>query len=208
MQNLGGWSRPRYTRYMADDRTNQLQHLLDRVRQGDAAARTELLELAYERLRLLARKMFHQDFPRLGNLHETDSILHEAVLRLFRALQEVQPPTVHEFLIFSAAQIRRVLLDMARYQGRRGRQASDLSSEGAAQQAGTDPSLDPSQLAQWSEFHEKVRALPDEEREVVDLYWYQGLTQAETARVLGIHEKLVSRRWLGARLKLAEWLPQ
>jgi RNA polymerase sigma factor (TIGR02999 family) len=197
---------------MADDRTTQLQQLLDRMQSGDAAARTELLGLAYERLRLLARKMFHQDFPRLGNLHETDSILHEAVLRLFRALQEVQPRSVQDFLTFSAAQIRRVLLDMARYQGRRDRSSSEWSdASGLSAAAQRDPpdeaSVDPSYLAQWSEFHQKIRELPEEEREVVDLYWYQGLTQAETARVLGVHEKAVSRRWLSARLKLAEWLP-
>src|SRR5260370_21731923 len=103
---------------MADDRTTQLQQLLDRMRCGDGAARVELLRLAYERLRLLARKMFHHDFPRLGNVHETDSILHEAVLRLFRALKEVQPANVHDFLTFSAAQILRVLLDMAPHHGR------------------------------------------------------------------------------------------
>src|SRR5207244_11941126 len=112
---------------MADDKTSELQQLLDRVRSGDAAGRTELLELAYERLRLLARKMFHQDFPRLGNLHETESILHEAVLRLFRALQDVQPPSVRDFLTFSAAQIRRVLLDMARQQDRGNRNRNELS---------------------------------------------------------------------------------
>jgi RNA polymerase sigma factor (sigma-70 family) len=196
---------------MADDRTRQLEQLLDRMRKGDAAARTELLGLAYERLRLLARKMFHHDFPRLGNFHETDSILHEAVLRLFRALQEVQPPSVHDFLTFSATQIRRVLQDMARYHARRNRKIDDQHAASghpsAALQDLTDPSLDPSHLAQWSEFHQKVRELPDDEREVVDLYWYQGLTQAETARVLGVHEKAVSRRWIRARLKLAEWLP-
>src|SRR5262249_36969270 len=147
-------------------------------------------------LRLLARKMFHQDFPRLGNLHETDSILHEAVLRLSRALQEVAPPSVQDFLTFSAAQIRRVLLDMARSQGRRDRKFTELSDRSesplAARPGPADTNSDPSQLAQWGEFHEKVRELPDEEREVVDLYWYQGLTQAETARILGVHEKAVS----------------
>ncbi len=196
---------------MADDRTTQLQQLLDRMRCGDGAARVELLRLAYERLRLLARKMFHHDFPRLGNVHETDSILHEAVLRLFRALKEVQPANVHDFLTFSAAQIRRVLLDMARHHGREHRKINDLRpppGSPAAYQDVADTNLDPSHLAQWSEFHEKVRELPDEEREVVDLYWYQGLTQAETAGILGVHEKAVSRRWISARLKLSEWLPQ
>jgi RNA polymerase sigma factor (sigma-70 family) len=194
---------------MADDRIGQLEQLLERLRNGDGAAGSELLALAYERLRLLARKMFRQDFPRLGNLHETDSILHEAVLRLFRALQEVHPPSVHDFLTFSAAQIRRVLLDMARRQDRRIRNVKELSdSSGPPMAAVPEPAgSDPSHLAQWSEFHEKVRELPDNEREVVDLYWYQGLTQAETARVLEIHEKAVSRCWLSARLKLSEWLP-
>jgi RNA polymerase sigma factor (sigma-70 family) len=197
---------------MADDRTMQLQQLLDRLRNGDGSARTELLALAYERLRLLARKMFHHDFPRLGNLHETDSILHEAVLRLLRALQDLRPPSVRDFLTLSAAQIRRVLLDMARHQGRRDRKMNEAGDGSvppmAVPQDLADASSDPSQVAQWSEFHQKVRELPDEEREVVDLYWYQGLTQAETARVLGVHEKAVSRRWLRARLKLSEWLPQ
>jgi RNA polymerase sigma factor (TIGR02999 family) len=193
---------------MAEDRTREIQQLLDRVRDGDGAARTELLARAYERLRLLARKMFHQDFPRLGNLHETDSILHEAVLRLSRALRDVPPPSVHDFLTFSAAQIRRVLLDMARAQGRRDRKFTTLSDapDSVAQPGGAG--ADPSHLAQWGEFHERVRELPDEERKVVDLYWYQGLTQAETARLLGVHEKAVSRRWLSARLKLSQWLPQ
>src|SRR5439155_11242474 len=194
---------------MSDDRTIQLQQLLERMRNGDESVRTELLGLAYERLRLLARKMFHQDFPRLGNLHETDSILHEAVLRLLRALQEVQPPSVRDFLTFSAAQIRRVLLDMARQQDRGNRNRNELSGSSTGRQGDVaEPGLDPSQLAQWSEFHQKVRELPDDERDVVDLYWYQGLTQAETARILGVHEKVVSRRWLRARLKLSEWLPE
>jgi RNA polymerase sigma factor (sigma-70 family) len=191
---------------MADDRTSRLQQLLDRLRNGEGAARTELLALAYERLRLLARKMFHEDFPRLGNLHETDSILHEAVLRLSRALRDMPPPSVYDFLTFSAAQIRRVLLDMARSQDRRNRKINELSDRSGPPMA--DPGGDPAHLAQWGEFHQKVRELPAAERDVVDLYWYQGLTQAETAQVLGVHEKAVSRRWLRARLKLSEWLPQ
>jgi RNA polymerase sigma factor (sigma-70 family) len=195
---------------MADDRIRQLEQLLERLGNGDGTAGSELLALAYERLRLLARKMFHQDFPRLGKLHETDSILHEAVLRLFRALQQVQPPTVHDFLTFSAAQIRRVLLDMARQQDRRMRNVKELSDRSGPSMASVpEPARsEPSYLAQWSEFHQKVRGLPKEERDVVDLYWYQGLTQAETARVLGVHEKAVSRCWLSARLKLADWLPE
>src|SRR5256885_9614190 len=48
---------------------------------------------------------------------------------------------------------------------------------------------------QWTELHEQIGALPDEEREVVGLLFYQGLSQAETAEVLGISLRTVQRRW-------------
>jgi hypothetical protein len=40
---------------------------------------------AYERLRLLARKILHEDFPRFENLHETGSVLDEDSSRNSRA---------------------------------------------------------------------------------------------------------------------------
>ena len=57
-----------------------------------------------------------------------------------------------------------------------------------------------------SDFHEKVEALPDDEREVFDLLWYQGITQAEAARVLNVTERTIQRRWQAARLSLYEKL--
>jgi RNA polymerase sigma-70 factor (ECF subfamily) len=44
--------------------------------------------------------------------------------------------------------------------------------------------------------------LPAEEREVFELLWYHGLTQAEAARVLGTTERVVGSRWRRARLRL------
>jgi RNA polymerase sigma-70 factor (ECF subfamily) len=198
---------------MNGDQSTHLQELLDRLRQGDDAARQELVGCAYERLRLLARKIFHGDFPRLKNLHETDSFLHEAVVRLLQALQQVQPPTVADFFTFAAAQVRRVLVDTARREDRRGRAAGHggviqaTSSQDLCRDELADTAHGPATLAVWAEFHQKVEELPREERDVVDLHWYQGLTQAETARLLGVHEKVVSRRWISARLKLADWVP-
>jgi RNA polymerase sigma-70 factor (ECF subfamily) len=54
----------------------------------------------------------------------------------------------------------------------------------------------------WSEFHAQVDGLPREERDVFDLLWYQGLTQAEAAAVLEISLRTVKRRWLAARVGL------
>ena len=65
----------------------------------------------------------------------------------------------------------------------------------------SDLTHEPSRLAVWTEFHRQVADLPEEDREVFDLLWYQGLTQAEAAAVLGISERTVSRRWISARLE-------
>ena len=57
-------------------------------------------------------------------------------------------------------------------------------------------------LAAWGEFHRQVRELPAEEREVVDLLFYQELAQAEAAALLHVTVRTVQRRWQAALLKL------
>ena len=47
-----------------------------------------------------------------------------------------------------------------------------------------------------------MQLLPEAEREVFDLLWYEGLTQAEAARVLGVTDRTVKNRWRSAKLEL------
>jgi RNA polymerase sigma factor (sigma-70 family) len=59
--------------------------------------------------------------------------------------------------------------------------------------------------------HEKslspsVQRLPQTEREVFDLLWYEGLTQAEAALVLGVTERTIKNRWRSAKLGLQRLL--
>src|SRR5262249_61821855 len=61
---------------------------------------------------------------------------------------------------------------------------------------------EPARLATWSAFHEQVAALPEEEREVFDLLWYQGLPQAEAAELLHVNVRTIKRRWVSARMKI------
>ena len=46
----------------------------------------------------------------------------------------------------------------------------------------------------------------DEERELCDLLWYQGLTQPEAAALLDVPERTLKRRWQTVRLKLIDLL--
>jgi len=73
----------------------------------------------------------------------------------------------------------------------------------AAQAEGGD---EPADLEAWADFHEAVAQLPEDEREIVDSLWYKGLTHAEAAELLTVSTKTIQRRWVSARLWLAEVL--
>jgi RNA polymerase sigma factor (sigma-70 family) len=202
---------------MADpsSQTLHIQACLDRIRGGDAAARGELLSCACERLRKLARKML-KGYPSVRRWEQTDDVLQNAALRLHRTLQQLPVQTALDFFRLAALNIRRELLDLARhYYGPQGQGAhhatwdsgdSSTSHSDSGLAAPPDPSGDPARLAAWGEFHEQIGALPDEERAVFDLIWYQGLSQAEAAALLNVSERTIKRRWQAARLKLHEAL--
>ena len=198
-----------------NDSPTQLQAWIARMNAGDNAAKNELLRYAYERLRNLARKMLRQDFPRLKNWEETDDVLQNAALRLDRALGVVPVASAAEFFRLAATAIRRELLDLARHH-QPGREAAAGSASPLAESSGSSPSAadpsdstyEPSRLQAWTEFHKQVEALPEEEREVVDLLWYEGLEQSEAAAFLGVPRATVQRRWLKARLRLKAILDQ
>jgi DNA-directed RNA polymerase specialized sigma24 family protein len=180
---------------------------------GDRSAREELFDRAYERLRRLAGKMLRQDFPRLEREHGSSSILHRTFLRLFRPLEEIRFPTVRDLFCFVSHRMRCVLIDLARsrdadpVQAHWGRGPGADISDGGADVGPPDPGADsegPARLAVWSEFHHHAAELPEGEREVFELLWYQGLAQVEAARVLDVHPKTVSYRYKKACLRLAD----
>ena len=69
-----------------------------------------------------------------------------------------------------------------------------------------DAAHEPAALLAWCEFHERIQALPADERELVDLLYYQGLPQAEAAAVLNVAVRTVQRRWQAVLLKLHDQL--
>ena len=194
--------------------TVQVQAYLDRLRGGDEAARGELLNCACERLRRLTRKMI-KCYPKVHRWEQTDDVLQNAVIRLQRTLQQLTVATARDFFRLAALQIRRELLDLTKhYYGPQGAGAHHAShAEAPADSSGAPAPADPAdvthepvRLATWSAFHEQVAALPEEEREVFDLLWYQGLPQAEAADLLHVNVRTAKRRWLSARMKLQDAL--
>ncbi|HEY7327876.1 MAG TPA: sigma-70 family RNA polymerase sigma factor [Gemmataceae bacterium] len=192
----------------------QIQVWLDRLRGGDAAACEQLLRCACQRLRNLARRML-RFYPNVQRWEQTDDVMQNAALRLYRTLQQIPVQTVRDFFRLAALNIRRELLDLAKHyygpQGHGARHASisDNSSSKSPDVERLEPldlSHEPSRVAAWSEFHQQIEKLPELEREVFDLLWYQGLSQAEVAKLLQVSERTVKRRWLSARLALSDAL--
>ena len=185
----------------------QLQGLIDLARTGDPRARSLLLDHACDRLLRLTRKMF-RSYPALRRWEQTDDIFQGSLVRLHRALGNVEVESVRHFFNLAAIQIRWELLDLVKHH---------LGPQGAARHHHTDHQApdeaggtlhgrfeEPEDLSTWSEFHLRVNSLPEELREVVDLLFYEGLQQEEAAKVLEVSIRTLKRRWLQAKLKLQE----
>jgi len=185
------------------------EELLAFFRNGDKAARDRLIAHTMERLRIKTRQML-KDYPVVHRWEETDDVLQKALMRLCRALEATKPESARHFFRLAALQIRRELLDLAaHYLGPQGLGANHRSDPRGEKTEGRGNALDkqseePDCLEEWSEFHKCVEALPEEEREVFGLLWYQGLTLKASTTVLGVSLSTVKRRWQSARLKLAK----
>jgi RNA polymerase sigma factor (sigma-70 family) len=111
----------------------------------------------------------------------------------------------------AAAWMRDVLCDLLRKAyGRDDNRPTVLPLDGASD---TGPphelassTLDAEKVQRWTECHEAAARLPEELRAVFDLLWYQELSQAEVAALLGIAVRTVKLRWMKARLRVQQAL--
>lgn len=188
--------------------TTQLDDYIQRIHSGDPQAIDELLRHTCDRLQRLAHKMI-RSYPALRSYVETDDLMQNSLLRLWRVLKKVQPQSTRHFFNLAAEQMRWELLDLARHYCGRGQTVLPLGphrsggSEGEAN-AVTEAPDDAPEVEKWCAFHERVASLPTAEREVVGLIFYHGWKQAQVAQLLQTTERTVRRRWTSAMLKIKE----
>ena len=195
----------------AGDSMIAVRHGLERLQAGDDSARRKLLEISMRRLRLLAHKIL-DDIPSIRRFEDTDDLLQNSVVRLWKYLAERQPETPVDYFRLAACLIRRELIDLSRHHfGQRHSTVVFESPTSAGDQAvgppcshreSHDDLTDPQKLSQWTEFHEYVENLPEEDRSIFDLLWYQGLTMGETSELLGMPLRSLGRRWKSVRIRL------
>ena len=184
----------------------QLQGLLDQSLAGNPAAKETLLHHACDRLLKLTRKMFH-GHPGLRRWTQTDDIFQGALVRLHRALSQTEVDTVRYFFNLATVQIRRELIDLSRKTfGPHGIGRNHHTDCQAPDDAGGSLHQvcnEPEDLEAWEAFHQQIDELPEPEKEVFNLLYYEGLQQTEVAKLLEISERTVRNRWNRAKLFLA-----
>jgi len=136
---------------------------------------------ACDRLRSSASRMLKTN-PRVRRWAETDDVLQNSLIRLHRSMAEVRPESARQFYGLATTHIRRELIDLARKQyGAEGVGANHHTDGGIATENRPNNSQ-PDNIEAWAKFHEVVEDLPEPEREVVNLLWYE---EPDGARTLG-----------------------
>jgi RNA polymerase sigma factor (sigma-70 family) len=190
--------------------TTSLLDLVARFQGGDAAALDELVRRIGGRLERLAHKML-RGFPVVRGQEQTGDVLQNALVRLSRSLRAVCPASTADFFRLAAEQLRRELLDLARYHRRRlavNEPFPPAGSDGSA--VAFDPpdrdAPDARDLDRWQALHEAVERLPADLREVFGLTFYHGQTQPQIAGVLGVSDRHVRRLWRESCVRLNDLL--
>jgi RNA polymerase sigma factor (TIGR02999 family) len=184
------------------DPTEFLRLLRDAGR-GDASALEALLPIVYEELKWVARR--HRRASRSPTTLCTTELVHEAYLRLSRGSSLGWEGRAHFFGAASRA-MRQVLVDFARRRRAAKRGGTwDRTTLGDAHGA-LEVELD--RLLELDDALERLNAVDERLRRVVELRFFAGLSEEEIAEMLGLSVRTVERDWLKARLFLLRELDE
>ena len=153
----------------------------------------ELAQLVYDELRRLAGGYMRRERP--GQTLQATALVHEAYMRLAQSRQ-VWTDKNH-FVAIAARSMRQILVERARARGAQKRWAGmnrvTLSETliGAAHEDAMLPALD--------EALERLEEIDEEQARIVELRYFVGLSNEETAETLGLSAATVKRRWALAR---------
>ena len=155
------------------------------------------MPVVYHELRQVARRQLSRESP--DHTLSPTALVHEAYLRLLRQ-HHVQIMDREGLLAVAGVTMRRVLVDHARSRTRqkRGGDARPVPLEWGDE----PPLLDDVQAEEVLAIDvalDRLGALDDRARRVVECRVFAGLTLQETADALGISSKSVQRTWTAAR---------
>lgn len=178
--------------------TVAIQDLLDRLAQGDEAAQELLVTQAMEKLGVIARKLLRGFGGEARVEMWTLDVVHEAFPKISKAIHDVKPKSVDQFLGLARLQMQRILLDKVRTLNSRPPVGSVQPNEIAGKESGEHQTL-------LLDLLDSIAQLPERQAETV---WLKlaGHTHREIGAFLKIHHDTVDTYWAAACVKLARKL--
>ncbi len=169
---------------------------------GNRAAFDQLLPIVYEELHVLARSKLRGE--REGHTLDTSALVHEAYLKLVRQTEVEWQSRAHFFAVASQA-MRRVLIDYARRRATKKRGSSPVALDLRALESGEiafegqAADNDAAAVVALDDALKRLAEFNPRGAQVVEQWFFGGLTQKEIAEVMGLSEKTVRRSWQVAR---------
>jgi RNA polymerase sigma factor (TIGR02999 family) len=164
-----------------------------------AQAAEELLPLVYDELRRLAAARMTRESE--GQTLQPTALVHEAWLRL-KDDDSTWQNRAH-FFAAAAKAMRRILIEKARAKSRQKRGGGGLARV-TWEDLDLPVPMPSDQILLVDEALEQLEQEDPEEAQVVVLKFFGGLTNQETADVLGSSKRTVDRQWAAAKV----WLYQ
>jgi RNA polymerase sigma factor (TIGR02999 family) len=181
--------------------THDIDGLFAAAQRGDGDAIQALLPMVYGQLRQIAQAQMGQE--RQGHTLQATALVHEVFLRMLGS-REVTWENRARFFAAAAEAMRRILIDHARRRGRKKRAGDRDRVPLSAVDLALDADLD--QVLALDEAMKRLAGAAPRANEVVRLRFFAGLSEEETAAMLGISPRTVRREWTFARAWLYEAL--
>ncbi|MCW5960904.1 MAG: sigma-70 family RNA polymerase sigma factor [Pyrinomonadaceae bacterium] len=165
--------------------------LLHQWKNGRQEAFDELFPFVYNELRRRASAYLRSE--RGGHTLQTTALVHEAYLKL-SGKSEVEFEDRDHFFAIAATAMRRILVDHARSKKRekRGGSENSVSLDDAAGAAAAERSID---LIALDDALTRLSSFDQRQAAVVEMKYFGGMTNDETANALGISNATVRRDW-------------
>lgn len=184
----------------------EITGLLAAVRQGDREAMDRLMALVYDELRTMARRQLRRRHP--GQTLTTTALVHEAYLKLVDHPGATWQDRAH-FLKVAAVTMRNILVDAARRRvaKKRGGEGIRISVDEVPPGKG-EPSIEARavEVLALDRALTSLAGLNERLSRLVELRFFAGLNEEETAEVMGTSERTVRRDWRKARAFLFQAL--
>ena len=168
--------------------------LLRQWQDGDKAALDKLAPLVYDQLHRLAHRYISRERP--GHTLQTTALVNEAYLRLVDQKDVDWEGRAHFFAV-SAQVMRHILVDYARQHAAAKRGGDFIKVE--LEEEATVSRQRASELVALDEAIRALSAIHPRRGTVVELRYFGGLNNKETAEVLKVSETTIERDWRFAK---------